>query len=74
VSHKPSVIDGGRAVAGRIVLSKTILQVTGGKADAPETSLEDLMAARETSGVQEVELGGAEADGAVLHLNGKTHA
>jgi hypothetical protein len=49
------------------VLSSNTLQVTGGKAEAPETSLQDLMNLIATAGVPKLEVGGAEADGAVLH-------
>jgi hypothetical protein len=67
-----SVLDGGKAVAGKITYSQTTLAVTGGTANAPATTLEDLLSARAASGVVDVELWGAEAAGAILHLNGKT--
>jgi hypothetical protein len=72
-THPPacSVIDGGKASAGQIVYSQDILEVTGGKAKAPETSLEQLKSIKETTGVLVMEIGGAEAAGAILRLNGK---
>ncbi len=66
------VLDGGKALAGKLDFkSQEHLKLVGGVAGAPKTTLEAVMEVKSTIDGDEIEAGGAVAEGVVFHLNKK---
>jgi hypothetical protein len=61
-----STINSGKAIGGKLIISKTKLTVGGGTATGSELTLEDLLYITSAAGVEKFEIGGAEAEGASL--------
>jgi len=70
---RKGVIDGGRAIGGKIKFSNGVFVMTGGQAGAPETSHEDVMKLEADTNAT-IELGGARAEGARLARSRRAEA